>query len=516
MTELEIARKKAPKQLAQLLQLRHKDLEPWVVGHIPKHYKRLTVNEEKALEYAKMGFAEIGAEFGIKLFYSQALLAGAILSQDFSEYTIVCPSQYGKSFLMGRLALLLAYRGYPVYVVGGSADGTKIIMDNVLQAIDDASPALKKDLLVPKDKLEKLRSSLSKSRLSFSKGGFVETMSLGDTFSNLKRNKGIGRSGIMFVDEAALISSDALGELGRREFSNIEGKIYPEISISNPHATGDFYDALTDEFPPSTRFIMWMDILTCMEEDVEGGRFNELKVLNSKFARNKSQMRRYLLCELDTNGEGIYETPKIIDKIPENPYRQYFLGVDPAYKGKDNICVCLICVDDLGNFYVEGIDKVEKKYWVDGRTNKDIIKTISRVCKKYNVQLVCCDTGWGAWLIQGLAERGIPIQGIPFGGGVTKMRKDAHDSIVEMSANMRAELHLDLQKYIEDGKIYFLKECYEQISDTLPHVTAELNASGRYIIRPKSEIKARIGRSPDEFDSVLLALHAAILYNGLL
>ena len=45
-------------------------------------------------------------------------------------------------------------------------------------------------------------------------------------------------------------------------------------------------------------------------------------------------------------------------------------------------------------------------------------------------------------------------------------------------------------------------------------VSSEMKPSGKYQIIPKIEIKNMLGKSPDELDSVLLAVHAAITYMG--
>lgn len=415
------------------------------------------------------------------------------------------------SFLMGRIALKLAHRGEPVYIACANNNDTEIIMGHVLQAITESTPKLKSDLLMQRDKINKLRSSLSKTRVAFANGGFVECLTLGDTYNSLNRNQAIGRSGIYFVDECAKISADALSELGRRQFSNVDGKPYPTIWISNPHNPGLFYDKLTEENTPNDRLTIWSDALSHIEEE----RFNELQVLTSDFTRNKSTMRRYLLCELDTTGEGMFEQPKVIDTPPkENEFSQYFLGLDASYKGKDSTCISVVSVDEFGNFSVEEITNLDRKYWVDGKTNIDIINDIVYVCRRKNIQLVCVDVGWGVWLIQGLEQAGINVKGVNFGGGVTKERQRAkHHSAVE-GANMRAEMHLDLQDLIENNKITFHKDTYDKIKDALPLITAERKPNGKIQIRPKSEIKAVLGKSPDELDAVLLAIHSAITWYG--
>ena len=87
--------------------------EQWGLGNIPVHYKRCTIPEEKRDDYATMGLAYVaGCFLDAQIFYTQALIAGAALSGDYDQITIVTPSQYGKTWLMGRLALIMAYQGH--------------------------------------------------------------------------------------------------------------------------------------------------------------------------------------------------------------------------------------------------------------------------------------------------------------------------------------------------------------------------------------------------------------------
>lgn len=79
---------------------------------------------------------------------------------------------------------------------------------------------------------------------------------------------------------------------------------------------------------------------------------------------------------------------------------------------------------------------------------------------------------------------------------------------------MRAEMHLDFQDLCENGMLEVTKQVMEKIGDVLPYIVSERKANGKITIRPKAEIKAMIGKSPDEFDAVLLAIHAMMVFFG--
>lgn len=79
----------------------------WTRGYVPNHYKRLSVSREKARELAEYGFEELMAYYppkkegsevvyeGIDPYFSQCLIAGAILCGEYDKITICTPSQYG-------------------------------------------------------------------------------------------------------------------------------------------------------------------------------------------------------------------------------------------------------------------------------------------------------------------------------------------------------------------------------------------------------------------------------------
>lgn len=495
-------------ELELLFENREFGLSPWVIGKIPHHFKRLSVSKKEGLRLARKGASEMAAAYGIKLFYCQAMIAGAILDPKYDEIVVVTPSQYGKSWLLGHVALYRAYNGAKQYIAGAAANVTGIIMGQTIAATAEASPEMKNALMVKKDEIDRLTTQMSKQRLAYASGGFVEAITLGDTYTDsLVANKAVGRAGDFFVDEAALLSDKNFVEMGRREFARIDGSKYKMVMISNPHRPGMFYDKLTQENPPKGTFILWIDSLTAVEEE----RFTEETVFQSDFAQNKSTRRRYLMCVLDTDGGGMFDVPETYKGHYEGDYTQWFMGVDAAYKGKDNIEVALTAAGD-GKFHVDECIKIEKKQWIDGVTSEDIIKQIARLALSRGVGCVCVDEGWGVWLKEGLIRYGVKAIGVNFNSSPTKDRVGARHYAATNASNKRAEMHLDLQDLIEHQAIDVSEEVYSKIKDTLPLITCERKSNGKIQVIPKPAIKAMLGRSPDELDAVLLSIQAAIRF----
>ena len=503
----------ANKELEALFANQHFDCEKWVGrGRIPKHYKRLTCSMEEAKRLAKIGFIEIAKYYGDSLYFTQSVIAGAMLSGDYDRITVVSPSAYGKSYLFGRIGNIMAYKGEPTYVVAATQDSTKMIMGHVASSIQTIAPEVQNALLNKKSQLERLTTSVSKQKIAIANGGFIEPITTGDTYDeNISQNKVVGKPGNYLIDEAALISEQSFAELGRAEFARVDGRNYIRAMISNPHQPGFFYSELTkpDEEVGKREIIIWMDALTAVEEE----RLTKEKVFYGTFAKHRSTLRRYLLCVLDDDGTGMFTAPNVIENGYDFDDAQYFVGVDSAYKGKDNIEVAVVGCGH-GHVWVDSVTEIKKKNWIDGKTPKDIINTVGRIGKQNNASLMCVDVGWGVWLTMGLEEKHLPVLGINFASEPTRERKKAKHYSATNASNMRAEMHLDFQDLCENEMLEVTKQVMEKIGDVLPYIVSERKANGKITIRPKAEIKAMIGKSPDEFDAVLLAIHAMMVFFG--
>lgn len=494
----------------------HRKLRKWTRGFIPEHYKRISIPMDEAFELAKIGAAEALSLFNTNLFFTQALIMGAIKSGKYQTFVIVTPSQYGKSWLSGQIAIMLANEGREVHVAAGTEDTTNIIMKNVIDHLQTVDESVRSKLLDYQDKVEKLQSSTSKKKLTFKGGGSIDGITLGATTDDAKKhNKAIGRGGDYIVDEAGLVPDDSYAEMGRREFSNVDGKKGLLFQISNPHAEGIFYDKLTEDSPPPGTMILWLDVRTALEE----GRIRSVQqVTDSDFFRNRSTCQRYLLCELETYSDQSMFGNVTLDDSAVEPGYTYFLGIDSAYKGVDKIPICLSAMTRDGEIRVLDITNIKKEQWVDGLTSERIVQEVMKVVNKLDVRFICVDIGWGVYLVEGLAkearQRGdFNVRGINFGSGTTKIRKEKNHFSAKYGYNMRAELHMDLQQLMDDGKVTFTTKCANLLKKQFEAVRTLPKPNGKTAIVSKDEIKARIGHSPDELDSCLLSIHALLMYN---
>ena len=487
-------------------------LKQWVNGRIPRHYKRLTASMGEAVELAKEGAAQAMAFFGTRLYFTQSLIMGAAVSGKYKKIIAVTPSQYGKSWVCGQISILLANKGRQVYVAGGNANTTEIIMNKVMHHIQGADSEVKRKLLEPADKIERLQTAMSKKKLSFRGGGLIEGISLGESFKDPKKgNSAIGRGGDYILDEASLISDDAYAELGRRDFADEGGEGYISLEISNPHNPGRFFDELTGSAVPEKCLIVWMDVRTALEE---GRVKSKEQVIHSEFFKNKSTCKRYFLCELEDYSESSLFPEAAIHDGPASKQWEYFLGVDSAYKGKDDIKAALSAIDGDGKIRLLDCETIKKDHWVDGETGRQVVSDLARLIKAYRVKMACVDIGYGVYIVEGLcqSQSGCPVRGINFGAGTTKGRKEARHYAAVYGDNMRAELHLDLQDLMDNGGVTFSQKMAVMLRPQMNATRAVRKPNGKTAIIPKDEIRQAIGKSPDELDAALLSVHAAILY----
>lgn len=498
-------------------------LQKWVRGYVPEHYKRLNIDMKEAYRLAKIGAKESLLCFNTTPFFTQAMLLGAVVDGSYNKVVVVTPSQYGKSWICGQIAIWLAFNERKVRLAGGDESTTEIIMTNVMGHMQHAHQEIKNKVLEYKDKVEKLQTSVSKKKLTFTGGGMIETITLGANVDDPMRfNKAIGRGGDYIIDECAMIPSDALAETGRREFSNKDGKKNLLFMISNPHKVGYFYNQLTDEEPEDDVLIVWMDVRTSLEE----GNIPDVKrVLKSDFFKNDSTCQRYFLCELEEYSDYSMFKPMKLRDFGENLYDifreeqfTFFLGVDSAYKGKDNIDICLSAMNKHGKVFVLDIQQIEKTGWEDGKTSEYVVKQILKVVEQFRVKYICVDVGYGVYIIENLAKYSdiydFHVRGVNFGGGTTKERKKAKHFSAEYGANMRAELHLDLQSLMDTDKIFFTTRVSKMLEPQMAQVRSYIKGSNnKTAIMSKHLIAKKIGHSPDELDATLLSIHAMLLYN---
>lgn len=506
------------------------ELKDAVKGKIPKHFKRNSIREregfEKELEYYKLGFTTALSEFNIELWWSQAVQFGAFLSGKYKTGYCVATPRYGKSFLCGIMANHFAYEGENCYAVGSTQEYSGIIIQHAREILVKSHPEVKEmltfgdsDISSVDKRLKRGLSSFSSEGFSFRNGGKLEGLSAGSNFTDPSKIHVIGRGGNMFGDEASDISPIALGHMGRREFESDDGRKLIMYLISNPRSLNNFFDFMTKEDLADDEFVMWLDVVTAIEEG--SIKYTKEELMRSQFTITEDSIRENLLCEFPTERSNFFEaSPDILDSFDANGKNlDYFIGVDSAYKGSDSIQVTVSVVDESNHATVLDTKDIKPKEWVDGITAIDIVNKIVTLANRLNAKGIAIDAGGGAHIVQPLKMRRLsgqlkcPVYDINFGGKVTEIKKLAKEPSAEYAFNRRAEMHLMLRGMMEAQRVSFVRKVWDLISREMAFVSEIQKPEDRLVkIRPKSEIKKLLQRSPDELDSVILSLHCAELH----
>lgn len=506
-------------------------LKDAVKGKIPKHFKRNSIRErdgfEKELEYYKLGFTTALSEFNIELWWSQAVQFGAFLSGKYKTGYCVATPRYGKSFLCGIMSNHFAYEGENCYAVGSTQEYSSIIIQHAREILVNSHPEVKEmltfgdtDISAVDKRLKRGLSSFSSEGFSFRNGGKLEGLSAGSNFTDPSKIHVIGRGGNMFGDEASDISPIALGHMGRREFESDDGRKLIMYLISNPRSLNSFYDFMTKDDLADDEFVMWLDVVTAMEEG--SIKYTKEQLMNSQFTITEDSIRENLLCEFPTERSNFFDaSPDILDTydITGKDDLDFFIGVDSAYKGSDSIQVTLTCCDKTNHFTVLDTMDIKPKEWIDGITAIEVVNKIVTLANRFKAKAIAIDAGGGAHIVQPLKMRRLsgqlncPVYDINFGGKVTEIKKLAHEPSAEYAFNRRAEMHLMLRGMMEAQRVSFVKKVWDLIAREMSFVTEIQKPEDRLVkIRPKSDIKKLLHHSPDELDSVLLSLHCAELF----
>lgn len=506
------------------------ELKDCVKGKIPRHFKRNSIREtkgfEKELEYYKLGYSTAVSEFGIEMWWSQAVQFGAFLSGDYKTGYCVATPRYGKSFLCGTMSVHFAYKGENCYAVGSTQEYSGIIIQHAREILVNSHPEIKEmlsfdetDVTSVDKRLKRGLSSFSSAGFSFRNGGKLEGLSAGSNYTDPSKIHVIGRGGNMFGDEASDISPTAIAHMGRREFESDDGRKLIMYLISNPRSLNSFYDFMTNEDLAEDEFVMWLDVVTAMEEG--SITMGKEELMRSQFTSTEDSIRENLLCEFPTERSSFFDSsPDILEDFDmKQEGLDFFIGVDSAYKGSDSIQVTLATVDK--NNHMTAIDTTDIKpaEWIDGVTAQDIVYKIVTLANRYKAKAIAIDAGGGAHIVQPLKMQRLagkldcPVYDINFGGKVTEIKALAKDPSAEYAFNKRAEMHLMLKGMMEAQRVSFTRKVWDSIAREMSFVSEIQRPEERLVkIRPKAEIKKLLKKSPDELDSVMLALHGAELY----
>lgn len=516
----------------------------WVVGKIPdlSDYRKLSVDSfEEAFQLAKLGQQVVATMFPnykgsgpMKLYFTQALIYGAAiidrptcerLGLNFEKYRsvlMITPSRYGKSFLnAGALITKAGAEGLECKVGGATAPKAAIIQEKIVTLLPDAMPAIQNGLVVTDEdgnvnkKIARMSTQVSKEALQWKNGGSIRSFSTNEG----KKNADVGAAGAVGVggDYAVLDEIQLMTAVGFRTASRflMENPDTKRFCVGNPQINGHFKDLYDD---PSTFVVHINDVTAIIEGRMTRNGFNLTGIPSYS-----EEYRAFIMCEFpdENSGARFFPTlPSVFDpaKEPEPAQKLYFMGVDSAYKGGDALTVTLMSLNQRrdGSRYivVEKQINLKEKYptWNEDTTT-NVALDIMKLWEEYNVVSGAIDIGGGPHIYERITQLfpGTELEDVNFSWKPTEWRLES-DFAAKAASNVRAEMHLDLRDLCEGGFVHVDSSCYDELLRQMREVSNAVDsASGKIRIENKKDIKARLGRSPDNLDSLCLAVRALIM-----
>ena len=495
------------------------------IGKVPpfESYSKLSVDSpEEAFTLAKIGAVMADKVVpGQKLYFSQALLIGAIVSKNpkYRSIMMICCTRYGKSYLTGLSAIAAAAVLHKEVRIGGATrDKADIVMEKIIGFMPKTSMEIQNGMVIGdgdasvNKKIARLSTQTSREALSWKTGGSIKMFTMSETSKNsdVSGAGAIGVGGDMQIyDETELISNSNYYTARRFLIESSDTKL---VELGNPLTLGHFKDVYDDD----TTFVLHMNDITTILE----GRMTRKDFDLTLIPKHTQQYKSFIQCQFPPpeHGDGFFSTfPKSYLELPEGvPHAKVsFIGVDSAYKGADGLVISVISLCKAENQvwvqleYQEDL-KIRHPTW-GSDTTMQIALDILTIANKYNAISGCIDIAFGVHVYEMLQmlSPDFPIEPVNFGSKPTESRKEIHYAAT-WAYNLRAEMHLDVKELCENGFLYIDTKYFDQLIREMREIRVE-NEVGKIKVENKSKIKARLGASPDHLDSLCLAVRAMVM-----
>ena len=513
----------------------------WVFGRIPdlSDYRKLSVeNMEEAFFLARLGQEMTSAFFPsyrgkpLYLSFTQAMLVGAGLitreqaekaGLDFEKYRsvlMVTPTRFGKSFLNAIIAIIKAAgEGKEVRIGGATKDKAGIIQEKIVSLLPSTAKAVQDGLIITDEdgdinkKVARMSTQVSKEALAWRNGGSIKMFSTNENRKNVNvaAAGAIGIGGdFVILDEIQLMTPVGFNTASRFMMENPDTK---RFCVGNPQISGHFKDLYDD---PTTFVVHINDVGSIVE-----GRMSRRGMELTGMPSYSPEYRAFIMVEFpdETSGNRFFPTlplPLTKADLPKPTLQHWFMGIDSAYKGGDALMVTLLTYNEAEDkkwVTVESQIDLKKKYpeWNDDTTT-NISLDILKIIQDNNIENACLDIGLGIHIYEALTrlDPDLPLEPVNFSQKPTEWRAET-DYNARVALNARAEMHLDLRDLCESGLVYINGDNYEEIIRQMREIGAKTDSVGSKIrVEPKQEIKKRLGRSPDNLDSLCLAVRAMV------
>ena len=302
----------------------------------------------------------------------------------------------------------------------------------------------------------------------------------GASYENIESIRGLSRISIAVCDEAALAPPTLFTALS----PCLRGEgIDPYIRLLSTPRKGSFLNLYAKEHPDL------VEVIHAKTTDNPLITQEQLQLMSNSIV-NEDMLRQELEGEmLDIDSDASILQLKDYPTRDSGLHGVNYMGIDLSGLGADNN------VFTVANRY-----RIEEQVKIQSANSFELGDISERLVQKWNIQGIFIDitgsTSCGA--LDVMRSKGLQVTGINFA------QKPFDCDTGNRCANARAEMYLDLAKYVKDG----LFVSSDDIKTQLAYTTVFVNQSGKMQIIKKADIKELIGHSPDEADSLALAVYA--------
>lgn len=198
--------------------------------------------------------------------------------------------------------------------------------------------------------------------------------------------------------------------------------------------------------------------------------------------------------------EYIFDSDTVYASLKTTPYgdlffKQKILGIDWAAQGSDK---CVATLLDRGS--AEHWTLAAQIQWDEPNTALSVGR-ILKLMGEHQPDVVIIDIGGGGYNVYCDLITAGHKNVFPFDGGSTK-------GISQRNINMRADGYWNLLEWFEQRWLC-IGEGYKDTLKQLERIKKKFRPDGRNQVREKIEYKQEHGKSPDEADSLMMAVYGA-------
>lgn len=189
-----------------------------------------------------------------------------------------------------------------------------------------------------------------------------------------------------------------------------------------------------------------------------------------------------------------------IEPTGETPFKQRIIGIDFAAQGND-MCVATV-LDRITNQHWEITERIA---WDESDTMISTGKIVN-IIGEFRPDVTVLDIGgMGKPVFDRLKEVSMNIT--PFDGGTTR------DVDTSAYANLRAQSYYKLKEWF-DSEFLLINDRDKEIVKELEKIKMRYRSNGVRVIQSKQDMKKELKYSPDNADSIMMAVYGATAHLG--